>query len=579
MNGRAVALLAVLLARDGRASTHYEDVARASFWSATRARVAEVLESMRSASLSSSAQTGGATPGGAHTGAAQTSGAQSSGARTGAAAPSETLATSLPRASVPTPTTQAVGAPSADAESSQPRRGDAQSSAELAPTGSPATEPPRSATSAERQDPPQDADGVVPEAPAPVVQDPVPAPPPQEPPVAQGEPAVKDAPADPPPAEPDAPVGAIARELRALAAAHPARARLAPYGTSRGGEALVALAVGEGSDAEMRARPALLVVAGLEPLDEKASRGPAAAVELARALLERAERDPAYAAQFQRATLYVVAAADPDAREGRGGARACRIDRNFPSGWRAWQSADCPQGPYPLSEPETRALAKLALDRVQIAAVLELARFGEGDVIGERLREPTLLEPRLASGAPPGCAPPFELAADLLEREPGAFAAFARLRAGSSVVRFDVERCLEGGRAAAEIASRLLAEMPVLAVRVRATERLRDRLWLVRVHVENSGLVPTLGPEARAGRETSAWVGASSARISAASTKGANGAERDLAKRGERWFLGHLDGGERRELTLVLEGEPGARVVIEASSLRGGAGRAEVVLE
>lgn len=557
MRAGPLALLVASLARGAPAAVDFEGVARASITTGVRACVERASEPEPGGVASSDAsardvRSDGSTPGSAQPGDERTSDGPSGSAQSSGSPP-----------------------PSDGSPASAPSNALVRDAAQTAPAPA-------------RQEPPKDAEGGAPDTAKPPAQDPPPSPLPQETPVTSEKPVAVDPPVvkDVPPAETatavpktEAPVSAIASELRALVAAHPTRARLETYGTSRAGEELVALAVGEGSAADVRARPAVLVVAGLEPLQEKSSRGPAGAVELARTLLERAERDPAYAAQFQRATLYVVADADPDAREGRGGARACRIDRNFPSGWRAWQSADCPQGPYPLSEPETRALAKLALDRAQIAGVLELARVADVELASAKQREPTLLEPRLALGAQSECAPPLELGANVLEREPGAFAAFARSRAGAGVVRFDVERCPDGGRAAAEIASRLLAELPVLAVRVRATERLRDRLWLVRASVENSGLVPTLGPEARAGRETSAWFGATNARVLAASIQGVNGAEHDLRKRGERWFLGHLDGGERRELALVLEGEPGARVTLEAGSLRGGVARAEVVLE
>lgn len=73
-------------------------------------------------------------------------------------------------------------------------------------------------------------------------------------------------------------------------------------------------------------------------------------------------------------TLYVLPTLNPDGRarsrgyEGRANANGVDLNRNFPFDWQqTWETAGCwdylpiDGGPYPFSEPETRALAKFVL--------------------------------------------------------------------------------------------------------------------------------------------------------------------------------------------------------------------------
>jgi iron uptake system component EfeO len=72
----------------------------------------------------------------------------------------------------------------------------------------------------------------------------------------------------------------------------------------------------------------------------------------------------------------VVPAPDPDATfaPDKTQPRACRLDRNFPAEWKPWSSETCAQGPYPLSEPETRSIARLLTQRSNVGAVVLLSR-------------------------------------------------------------------------------------------------------------------------------------------------------------------------------------------------------------
>jgi len=206
-------------------------------------------------------------------------------------------------------------------------------------------------------------------------------------------------------------------EMDALAEARPELASRVAIGRSRQGRPLRALRLaaerggrgergqegGPGSgagEAEARAggaavRPALLVTAHIHACEYV---GAYVARDLARRAVEGFGTDPAATALLERATLWVVPLLNPDGaarvweRRGLLGLAASRVtaagvdpNRNFPAaalaGRRKWNSARGRPGsmwyvgPHPLSEPECRALARLAR-REPFCAAVNFHSFG-----------------------------------------------------------------------------------------------------------------------------------------------------------------------------------------------------------
>ncbi|MDZ4772163.1 MAG: M14 family zinc carboxypeptidase, partial [Planctomycetota bacterium] len=165
-------------------------------------------------------------------------------------------------------------------------------------------------------------------------------------------------------------------EIARLVSAYPARVKQLSLGKSRGGRELTLLAITNQQTGALETKPAVLLVTGLDPAFESRPAGPEAALFAARALLESAEREPATAAWLEKSGVYVMAAPDPDQTFAPDQTlpRACRLDRNFPSGWKPWSSETCAQGPYPLSEPETHALSRFLVARTNVGGVMLLSR-------------------------------------------------------------------------------------------------------------------------------------------------------------------------------------------------------------
>ena len=179
-------------------------------------------------------------------------------------------------------------------------------------------------------------------------------------------------------------------ELDALAHAHPSLARVEAYGHSGDGRPLRLLRVGN------PAAPARLLVTGHIHAGDFVAGLVARAV--ARALLERATTDPVVGSLLERAQVCVAPLLNPDGAErvwradGWLGVSALRhttagVDpnRNFPfeavgrsRAWnagRARRGAVYYRGPYPLSEPECEAVARLA-ERERFCAAVNFHSFG-----------------------------------------------------------------------------------------------------------------------------------------------------------------------------------------------------------
>jgi len=430
-------------------------------------------------------------------------------------------------------------------------------------------------------------------------QDPAPAPPP----VPVPEPSPEPAAASVEPAA-SAPVAttlldyaqtwgesAFEAELARLAAAHPTILRIDALGTSRLGRRIALLTVGDVANG-IDGKPAALLATDLGVGSGHQPEGPQAVLFAVRTLLERAEREPAVAQLLAGTTLYAVPAPDPDglfAPEATT-ARACRLDRNFPAGWQPSDAIDCPQGPYPCSEPETRELARLVAQRTNVAALALFTRDGHAQPASPGAKDTPLA--RIAGAAGLDVA---QLEADQAAAvaEPGSLAAFARARAGACVLVLDpwagAAAEIAGDHAAAPPAGflplapaveGLLRELPRLGGRIVRAERLRERLWLVEVELRVAGGLPTASVDEHQKSPASVWLDVDGARVSkiGLGREGQPVGNLDVP-RSATWRIGHLQGGESARLHLAVEGEAGGVLRLVFRSLRGGRVELEVALQ
>ena len=450
-------------------------------------------------------------------------------------------------------------------------------------------------------------------APDVAVQDPPPTPPPKdEPPptpVPEPSPAPEVQPSAPAPAQP-APVPAIdyavrcdeatfAAEVARLVAAHPTRATRIGIGTSRGGREIVLLALSDAAGGALDTKPAVLLVTGLDPAFEGRPAGPEAALYAARALLQAAQNDAATAEWLKTSGVYVLPAPDPDQTfaPDRTLPRACRLDRNFPSGWKPWSSETCAQGPYPLSEPETHAIAQFLNQRTNIGGVVLLSRgreLSEQPGVGEASESERILYGRIASEAssgPEGGAPADALVRRAMEfsSESGSLAAFCRSQMSAFV--WPVNPFDGGlgdtplGRAPADFTrlapavGKLVAELPRISCTVQKTERLRERLWKIDLEVANLGLLSTLPEAQRAQSQGSVWFEAAGGRVLQVGLSRGGAAEINARPRPPNsWLLGHLAGRERIGVFLVVDAAEGTNLEIAFGTLRAGASRCATIL-
>jgi len=375
------------------------------------------------------------------------------------------------------------------------------------------------------------------------------------------------------------------QELARLVAAHPARVRVTALGTSKQGRRIALLTIGDQAGDPDR-RPAALLATDLEARFGERPGGPEAALHAIRALLERAEREPEMAELLAGITLYAVPAPDPDGAFAVGATaeRTCRLERNFPAGWQPSDAVDCPQGPYPCSEPETRELARFVASATNVGALALLTRT----VAAESFAAPDV-DSALARIAARTALDATQLARarDAVLLLPGSLAAFARARAGACVLALDPW----SGAAAAPGGIRagfqtlpvaieaLLRELPRLEARSLRAERLRERLWLVEVELRVSGGLPTASAEERAKAPASVWLDVDGARVSKIGSRREGQPVGNLdVPRGTTWRIGHLHGNESVRLFLAVEGDEGGVLKLAFRSLRGGRSEFDVPL-
>lgn len=172
------------------------------------------------------------------------------------------------------------------------------------------------------------------------------------------------------------------------ARAHPELMEIETLTQSDGGRPFFVAVLGDRDLGRAATRPGLIVCTG--GTSERAT------LELCRTLLDgilpQTEGQGAQGlaheqrARLARATIYLLPVLQPDRFGSQpvspGELAPIDLDRNFPNGWRPAASPDGGAGPYPLSEPESRALADFLARRTNLSTMLfqrSGARFAAED--------------------------------------------------------------------------------------------------------------------------------------------------------------------------------------------------------
>lgn len=379
--------------------------------------------------------------------------------------------------------------------------------------------------------------------------------------------------------------------LQELAAAHPDHVELRSLGRSRDGRDVPLLVLGTRGDGSPDERPGLVL------LDAQGGRGGGGAetgLELARVLLEELAAGSVDAERLlRRRTVYVVPAADPDARGGSPGAAQVQFDRNFPVGWQPG-SIRPGSGAFPLSEPETLAVAEFLARRGNVSLVLVSARAPRGsagsagatgsvgippadqavfDALARRSEDPHRPQvlPWSALGGASGRA------VDYAYQELGMVSA---LLAPVAEPRDGPERSV-WVQAAVEVVRGLVRDLPRLVLGDTRVERIRPGLYRVDLRCSNAGVLPTLSALG-ADRHTAGSVelSATGGEVIACAHRQGGRDVYDVEAVGTSTFrLGQIDGGAGTELCLVVEAEDGSVLELVGRSERAGSARLRVTLE
>lgn len=306
--------------------------------------------------------------------------------------------------------------------------------------------------------------------------------------------------------------GELGAALRALVQAYPELLALQSLGTSREGRELwMVTAAGPGPLAP-EDRSALLALGGRGGEDV---HGAEMALFTLFELVQNHARDPEVARVLATHTLYVIPALDPDGRAAvlgdapRGEAEAVQPDRNLPTDWSPWARG---AGPYPLSEPESRALADFlaAHPNVAVLQTYSAAEPRRTALRGARLPEAdlALYERTLAHVAARVDEPGHVTAFCDLVPAPGSAAAYACVELGA--FGFEVEVAGRErdelpqpyeiyllARRAWQVTLALADALPRLTCEAPSVSRLKGDQWQVAVRIANAGILPTAGAQAR----------------------------------------------------------------------------------
>lgn len=382
--------------------------------------------------------------------------------------------------------------------------------------------------------------------------------------------------------------------LSALETAYPEFLRLESLGRSASGAELWVMSVARKEGREVARRPALLLVAGLGHED-------LAATELALytilELVQNHARDEAVARVLDNAVVYVAPCANPDLRErvlgalerGENAAALAEepvlLDRNFPMRWDPLTHERC--GPFPLSRPESRALAEFVLGHPNIAILQRFSAaaprggadlgWPAGDVRAlRRIAAEGLLESVESAASREGSLLSFAYEHSGIF----AFALPTLARTSGDGPLPPVGEILPLARNAASASLRLMASLPQLELRVSEITALDPSTWQVELELRNNGRLPTASELAATrfacGAPTLEVRGAEL--VGAAVVRASDSVAVVAPLRAGAASLPQIDGGETLRLRLFLTGAAGATAQLLVRAQRAGDAGAEARL-
>jgi len=383
----------------------------------------------------------------------------------------------------------------------------------------------------------------------------------------------------------------LALVLEELATKHPDLLRVESLGRSASGLEIPVITLARLEGDSPRSRPALALVAALGDED---LFGTELALSLVRQCVAEARREGPVRELLGRVAVHIVPALHPDLRsqalaalESGTFARAPRrveLDSNFPSGWDPL--AEATAGPYPLSEPESRALAEFLVARTNVSACLRLVppspeRFLSASWLDADLRAQSELWDGIAAQDSGHGA-----------YAPGSFLRFAYEERGCFVVAMpcvferggplalprigDIPRLT---REALALVLRAARALPTLSLGAPVVGVLGPSQWSLDIEITNIGALPTASARVRELELlTMPELVVHGARIVAAASN-VEGESKSMPVRGSKVALAELGGGERVGLRLFLSAAPGADVRIEVRSSRAGSASVAARLE
>ena len=388
-------------------------------------------------------------------------------------------------------------------------------------------------------------------------------------------------------------LAALEAELKELVRAYPKWLDLRRLQPDPEGPAVTLVVIGERELGDPSRRPGLCVLPELTSADAETSR---TMLSVLRDLCAGLDGDLELAERLRMATLYWIPAPLADVFDPEARTRRVDFSKNFPTDWRPVQSGEA--GPYPLSEPECRAIADFLYWRSNLAACLEVSTEAplEQSLVPllspeEARRSRELAENLSALGA----EEPVVFGLETLSAGPGSLRRYADLGLGlwtflqapsnaaiadefrSSQVLID-ENSRVAARTLFERIGALLDALPRIELGAVEVEQLGEALWRIDVPVQNAGLFVT---GARHEAEPTARVRLELEGADFVATM-VRGASREsfvpLASSGLRVDLGHLDGGETRVLRAIVKTTENDEIELRVRAARAGSVRTKVAL-
>lgn len=395
------------------------------------------------------------------------------------------------------------------------------------------------------------------------------------------------------PASVPASIGEVERELEALVRAYPRWLDLRRLQPDPEGPAVSLIVLGERELGDPARRPGLCVLPQLTTADANTS---GTLLAVLRSLCEKLESDLTLAERLRKATLYLIPAPLADVFDSEPLPRGVDFAKNFPTDWRPAQSGEA--GPYPLSEPECRAIADFLYWRSNLGACLEVSSEAplEQSLVSVLSVEETRRSREFAETLSRlGAEEPVVFGLETLSAGPGSLRRYADrglglwtfLQAPSNAAIADEFRSsevliAENSRVAAqtlvERIGALLDALPRIELGAVEVEQLGEALWRVDVPVQNAGRFVT---GARHTAEPTARVRLELEGADFVATM-VRGASREsfvpLAASGLRVDLGHLLGGETRVLRAIVKTTENTEIELRVRAARAGSVRTKVAL-